>query len=347
MKYKILSLIILIIFISNKIEIVSNSEINELTFLKNLNENSSLLKFPTTDENPEKMLFHHKSGNLNIYKNKILKSSKNLPIAVFHGIGDNCDGWMKHWTQYLGNKAQAYSRCIESGADIDSELNSIQIQAETACKIINLDDNFQKNYIIVGFSQGGLIGRYVLEKCQTIGKVKKFISFGTPHMGISKIPCGNQNYEFLCQIGDFFARYLVFLPGIGRIYSPLSYVRDPHTEFLYKRFNRFLAILNNESYDIRNFEIFKKKFLDLEKIVLIKFKNDDMVFPKESAWFQKYDKNYNIEKLEESDFYKKDYLGIKLLKESGKVELFEFEGKHMQLTQGEIDKFVVPFLFEN
>jgi palmitoyl-protein thioesterase len=279
------------------------------------------------------------SSNLN--QNIInIPSTNNHPIAVFHGIGDSCEGWMNTWTNYIGNNTNSYARCIESGANQLSIFSSIQQQSETACKIINEDENFKNDFSIVGFSQGGLIGRYILEKCQMKGTVRKFLTVGTPHMGIESIPCP-EKLNFLCNSGTFLAQYLVYTPFVDRLYAPLAYVRTPSTENLYRKYNKFLANLNNESFTVTDCEVFKRKFENLEKLVLIKFKNDDVVIPKESAWFQKYDREYHLEDLKDSVFYKEDFLGLRYLDQNGRVKFYEFEGKHMKLTKEEIDLYVV------
>lgn len=52
--------------------------------------------------------------------------------------------------------------------------------------------------------------------------------------------------------------------------------------------------------------------LNLEKMVLIMFNKDTMIEPKETAWFQTFKENTNeLEKLEDTQMYKEDWLGLK------------------------------------
>ena len=44
-----------------------------------------------------------------------------------------------------------------------------------------------------------------------------------------------------------------------------------------------------------------------------------MIIPKETAWFQFYDEKYNVEGLEDSKFYKEDFIGVRKLNEEGKI----------------------------
>lgn len=261
-----------------------------------------------------------------------------LPIAVFHGINDNCGGWMQNWTNYIGKKTNSYAKCIESGENLHSVLTGIKSQGETACNIIN--STFHEDFIIVGFSQGGLIARYILEMCNLKGKVVKLITVGTPHMGVEKMNC--DNYKFLCSSVNFIIPYIAnFLP-LYYFIAPAGYIRSPKLENFYKKHNKFIAVLNNESIrNDYNKESNKQKILQLKKLVLIKFKNDDMIYPRESAWFEKYDENYKVEELINSEFYTKDYLGLKMLNENNRLRMYEFRGKHMQLFKDEIDKYVI------
>ena len=57
---------------------------------------------------------------------------------------------------------------------------------------------FQGDFSVVGISQGCLIARYIIQKCQIKGKVRNFVSIDGPHMGVGIIPrltCG-----WLCNI---------------------------------------------------------------------------------------------------------------------------------------------------
>lgn len=67
--------------------------------------------------------------------------------------------------------------------------------------------------------------------------------------------------------------------------------------------------LNNE-FPIKN-QTYYERFTQLERLVLIKFTKDVVIYPRNSSWFEFIDKNRI--KFEESDFYLKDYIGFKKL----------------------------------
>jgi len=326
--------------------------INPISLTAEQNGNKSYSNIRSNESNPN-LINTSKNDNQIYYEEELYyiknnhvgeKISENLPIAVFHGISDNCLGWMEKWTNYIGQKSNSYTRCIESGSDNQSVFKSIREQSELACNIINTDEKFDNDFVIVAFSQGGLIARYVLEKCNKKGIVKKLITLGTPHMGVEKIPCNSEKNQYLCEIGTFFGQYLIYLPFLEKLYAPIAYFRTPSTEFLYRKLNKFLAVLNNESFSNEDNEINKISFKKLEKIVLIKFKKDELVSPKESAWFQKYDSNNQVEDLENSDFYKNDYLGLRYLNENKKIKFYEIDGLHMHFKKEDIDEYVIDEL---
>ena len=46
-----------------------------------------------------------------------------------------------------------------------------------------------ENFNLIGFSQGGLLGRALIQNCPEVAaKVKNFISIGSPQNGVSEFP---------------------------------------------------------------------------------------------------------------------------------------------------------------
>ncbi len=74
------------------------------------------------------------------------------------------------------------------------------------------------------------------------------------------------------------------------------------------------------------------------------FDNDTVVQPKESEHFQVYDEYGFLVKLEDQDMYKEDWLGLRTLKEDGRLQMHTVPGVHMNLTQDLVDTYVVPLL---
>lgn len=264
------------------------------------------------------------------------------PIAFFHGITDNCEN-NERFIKNLQADLNVHVECIEIGegnwdSSIKSIIQPIQTQVEEACKKINSNPYFQGKFNILGFSQGALIGRYIIEKCNMKGKVMRYISFDGPQMGVGYIPkltCGPL-CDLICNITS------PWLYELQHKLGPCSYYRYKFDQETYRKENVFLKMLNNEN-PIKDKEIYNR-FSSLEKVKLIKSKKDIVIIPKESCWFQFYDQEgKDIVPLELSDFYINDYIGLRKLNEEGKVFFSEFSGGHVDLGSAEHADFVEFF----
>ena len=262
------------------------------------------------------------------------------PIAVFHGILESCD--MPNTSKLvndLKNDLGVQVECIEIGNGyLDTIMKNMTSQVKEACEKINSNPNFQSKFNILGLSQGTLIGRYLIEKCQMKGQVMRYMSFDGPQMGIGSIPkitCGTF-CDFLVNITA-----PIFYGLSGRI-APADYFRFKFDQQYYMENNIFLKMLNNENEE-KDEEI-KKRFSSLEKVKLIKNNNDTTIVPRESSWFEFYDfEGHNIIPLKESDFYIKDYIGLRKLDEEGKVTFATFRGEHILYNIVEYWEEIIPF----
>ena len=261
------------------------------------------------------------------------------PIALFHGIVDSCT--MKNTSKLvsdLENDLGVHVECIEIGNGfLDSVAKPILKQVEEACEKIKSNPNFQDKFNVLGISQGTLIGRYIIEKCDMKGQVMKYMSFDGPQMGIASIPkitCGSF-CEWLCNITAPLAYQL------RDIVAPCGYYKYRYDQDTYKKTNTFLKMLNNE--DEKDEEVYKR-FSSLEKVKLIKSREDTVITPRDSSWFQFYDKDgIEIVPLELSDFYIDDYIGLRKLNEEGKVEFTEFAEEHVLYNIDEYNEEIVKF----
>ena len=262
------------------------------------------------------------------------------PIAVFHGIVDSCT--MKNTSTLvndLQNDLGVHVECIEIGNGFfDSVVKPIQSQVEEACEKIKSNPNFQDKFNVLGISQGTLIGRYIIEKCDMKGKVVKYMSFDGPQMGIASIPkitCGSF-CEWLCNITAPLAYKL------QDHIAPCGYYKYKYDQETYRQTNTFLKMLNNEN-EIKDEEIYQR-FSSLEKVKLIKSKEDSVITPRDSSWFEFYDRDgKEIVPLELSDFYIDDYIGLRKLNEEGKLIFIEFAEEHVLYNMDEYSQEIVEF----
>ena len=84
-------------------------------------------------------------------------------------------------------------KCIEVGEGAATSMfDSFDWQASAICHRLHNDPDFAGQAIhLVGFSQGGLLARAVVQRCPDL-HVKTLFTFGTPHNGISLKHYGDQ-----------------------------------------------------------------------------------------------------------------------------------------------------------
>ena len=273
-----------------------------------------------------------------------LLSSSTYPIAFFHGIILDCkSNQMVNIKNLLIKYLKTKVYCIEIGnGSADSITMPLEKQSKIACSKIKSISDFDNKFNIFGLSQGTLIGRYIIEKCDMKGKVQNFISFEGPQMGIGYIPkltCG----KFCDLINKIVSEYNHKNPEkLIKYVAPASYWKYRYQYERYLKNNIYLKDLNNEG-DVKN-DIYKQRIININKMLLIKGNNDTVICPKESSWFEFYDKNGDkIVPLKESEFYIKDFIGLRKLDEEGRLKFALFKGEHCVYTINEFVTHIVPF----
>jgi palmitoyl-protein thioesterase len=265
------------------------------------------------------------------------------PVAIFHGIGDVClldPGMWKIESFFSKNLGGVHVKCIETAGGPLDWVTSFKSQAEKACKKINEDKDFEGDFSVVGLSQGSLLARYVIETCEMKGRVKRYVSVGGPQMGVASFPQCESG--MVCNIVNKVVDTAVYFSMVQHIIGPAGYFKDVSHYKNYLTYSSFLPDLNNERQD-KN-DSYKERFSNLEKIVLIKFSEDSMIIPKETAWFQFYDESHKLLPLEESEFYKNDFIGVKKLNEEKKIQFVEIEGQHLEFDEDDILTYMIPAL---
>ena len=274
-----------------------------------------------------------------------LLSNSTYPIALFHGITDECtSNLMKDIKRLLEKYLKTSVHCVEIGnGRMDSIFMNLERQSQLACSNIKKIKDFEGKFNIMGVSQGTLIGRYIIEKCNMKGKVYKYVSFMGPQMGIGYIPklsCG----KFCDVFNNLVANLNNKNPKLlSEKIAPASYWKYRYQYDQYMKDNVYLKDLNNEG-PIKN-QNYKNRIMNLNKMLLIKGTQDTIISPRESSWFEFYDKKgEKIVPLKQSDFYKDDYLGIKALDEQKKLIFATFNQKHVKYTEKEFVLHIINFL---
>jgi len=265
--------------------------------------------------------------------------SLEMPVAVLHGFKQSCTiRTVKPLVDFIHEQSGQYTKCIETGGGNKDISRSFEDQAKEACKQISSDSNYNGDFAIVSISQGGVIARYIIEKCQMKGKVIKFISIGGPLAGTHKLPhCLG---GVVCRILNSFAEWFCYKGYVQKTFGPAGYFRVSNHLKKFKKSKSLLLDLNNqgETYDSEA----KNRFIQLQKLVLIGFKRDTTISPKQSAFFAEYDENHNLVEMKDTEIYKKDLFGLKTLDENNKIKMILLDERHVRCSFQNIQDYIIP-----
>ena len=205
--------------------------------------------------------------------------------------------------------------------------------------MLNINPLFSGEFDLMGFSQGTIISRYIIQHWNLKGKVRNFISFGGPLNGQSYTPCAF--YNIPCLLINLYCSYFIFTDHLQNTWAPTNYFKDPNNYAEYLNKSTFLAEANNERYFS---EEIRQKFLNLNRCMFIKWDSDGVLQPEESAWWGEFDINFKPIHRNNTVLYQKDLIGIKTLEMEGRAKFVSIPGKHMNYTLEQIDNIIVPFL---
>ena len=114
------------------------------------------------------------------------KSNEPVPTAIFHGVRQKCNEEKLILLEEEVRKGTGgYAQCIEIGnGEVSSIFSPMVLQVDEACKKIQEHPVFgNQEFNVVGLSQGALIGRYIVESCDTKHNVRNLITVGGPNNG--------------------------------------------------------------------------------------------------------------------------------------------------------------------
>lgn len=274
--------------------------------------------------------------------------SHSIPFIVLHGISDQCSNkGVKQFTEQLIQFSGVEGFCIEvAGGSWDSWFLPLDKQIEIVCNKVKEMKELSEGYNIVGLSQGNLVGRGVLEFCDGGPPVKNFVSLAGPHAGTASVPlCGS---GVLCMIANELIKSEIYCDLIQDHLAPSGYLKLPNAIPEYLEHCKFLPKLNNEIPEKRN-TTYKERFSSLENLVLIMFEHDNVLIPKETAWFGYYPDGAFTPVLlpQETKLYIEDWIGLRTLDEAGRVKYIEVPGGHLGISECDMKKYVVPYMIDS
>lgn len=260
------------------------------------------------------------------------------PVVLWHGMGDSCCnplsmGHIKRLITSQHEGTYVYSVMIGSNVIVDTEagfFHDVNGQVEEVCAALSADPLLQNGYHAIGFSQGAQFLRALAQRCpQGMGSL---VSIGGQQQGVFGLPhCEPGGLFSLCEQMRRWLSLGAYTDTVQNHLVQAQYWHDPLDEETYRAKSVFLADINQENHVN---ETYKDNLKKLENLVLVKFNQDSMVIPRESAWFGFYAPGQDRELLElqNTTLYTEDRLGLAELEAAGKLAFLSVDGDHLQIS---------------
>ncbi|KAL9075228.1 MAG: hypothetical protein Q9157_004081 [Trypethelium eluteriae] len=282
-----------------------------------------------------------------------------LPLILWHGLGDNyrADGIQDvlSLAQEINPKTFTYAIRVDDDPSSDrtaSFIGNTTTQIGQVCDAIASHPVLGKAPAVdaLGFSQGGVLLRALVERCGDRIKVRSLVTFGSPHSGISQYQkC--KPLDFLCKGAFALLRGNTWSDFVQDRLVPAQYFREIEDDTgepteAYLEHSNLLADVNNEGKE-KN-ATYKKHLGAIERLVMYQFEEEDAVHEPESTWFgdvwikpkPENDSDGEQERvvtpLKERTLYKEDWLGLKELDQKDGLIFKTTPGKHMQIGDDDL-----------
>ncbi len=259
-----------------------------------------------------------------------------VPIVLVHGVLSDDYGMAptEHYIKkYMGK--DVYIKNIQLGLGALTSLTNLYHQVKYLRSAIQSDPKLKDGFNFVVHSQGGLVARYYLEKCNS-PQVLTYISWGSPQQGIFGLPGTlDDRFKWLDSM-EGYAHHILYSKAIQKIVGFAGYWHDTMHYDRYIKKACFLPYINNE-IPHPDEALFKQNICSLKNMILVMSTKEDIVEPRISCHFGFYKKGSKeeIENLVDSQDYKEDKLGLKTLNESGRLHLRLADCTHANFQEDE------------
>ncbi|CAF1017758.1 unnamed protein product [Rotaria sordida] len=218
----------------------------------------------------------------------------------------------------------------------DSFLLPMNKQVELFCATVLADEHLREGFNMLGVSQGSLIVRGAVERCSL--PVYNLITLVGAHQGVF----GDPSLKLLPrQFWELVSKY-AYEESIQNVISVAGFWRDPFQLEKYTKRSHFLPDINNER-EVRN-ETYRTNMLKLNAFVMTYSDIDETITPPQSGWFLGYASNsLEPETWNQSRQFTEDLIGMRTLREQGKLHMFICHTRHKD-AQHAPDK---EFFFQN
>ncbi|KAI5794881.1 Alpha/Beta hydrolase protein [Pyronema domesticum] len=261
-----------------------------------------------------------------------------LPLVLWHGLGDSFDseGIQSVTTSYLSLYPLSSTHIIALSTSGSSDrsatfIGHVPTQIASVCAQLQEDPSLANGFNALGFSQGGQFLRAVIQSCPGL-KVGTLVTMGSQHNGIAEftVDCSTQWWCGLL----YRNRWGSWVQGNV---VPAQYLNEGGEQV-----SDWLLEINAWGEVEKKRQVFKERLGALERFVMVMWKHDETVVPKESAWFS--DGINGSVPLRERRLYKEDWLGLRGLDERGRLEMVEVDGGHMQISEGMLEEIFKVYM---
>ncbi|CAH1984567.1 unnamed protein product [Acanthoscelides obtectus] len=158
-----------------------------------------------------------------------------------------------------------------------SSLDNMWYQvAQLSENLKNITDNHPEGVNFLGYSQGALLGRTLLQ-ANPDHNIHRYISLSGPQAG----QYGTQFLHFYFPGLALKTAFELFYSRVGQHTSVGNYWNDPYHHSLYLNYSQYLPYVNNEIIGTKS-EEFKNALTKLDMLVLIGGPDDNVITPWQS-----------------------------------------------------------------